>query len=184
MEEKIFSDEEILKMFNNGKTKETAFRIIVKQFSKQLYSRIRAIVNTHEETDDILQNTFVKAWRALDKFRLEANLYTWLFKIASNEAFSHIRSSQKNTAMSLDDDTLHLDICSIGSLQGDNSEQIEKKLLSAVSQLPKKQRLVFEMKYFKEMKYDDMAQELQTSVGALKASYHHAVKKIEKILTE
>ena len=105
-------------------------------------------------------------------------------KLPQTKLFPTLGLLKKNTAISLDDDTLHLDICSIGSLQGDNSEQIEKKLLSAVSQLPKKQRLVFEMKYFKEMKYDDMAEELQTSVGALKASYHHAVKKIEKILTE
>ena len=184
MEEKIFSDEEILNMFNAAKTKETAFRIIVKQFSKQLYTRIRTIVNSHEEADDILQNTFVKAWRALDKFRLEANLYTWLFKIASNEAYSFLRLNPKNMAVSLDDDTLHLDVYGIGSQQGDNSEQIEKKLLAAVNQLPAKQRIVFEMKYFKEMKYDDIATELNTSVGALKASYHHAVKKIEKILTD
>jgi len=182
MKDKIFSDEEIIKLFSETETRESAFRIIVKQFSRPLYARIRAVVNTHEATDDILQNTFVKAWRALDSFRKESNLYTWLYKIATNEALSFIKNSSKKFSVSLDEDNSIVDFLVSDSLEIQSGDEIKQKLQDAVKQLPEKQRIVFEMKYFMEMKYDDMAQELQTSVGALKASYHHAVKKIQKIL--
>ncbi len=178
----IVSDEEIIELFSNEKTREKAFRIIVSQFSRQLYSRIRAVVNSHEEADDILQNTFLKAWRSLANFRKEANLYTWLYKIATNEAFSFIRANSKKLSVSLDDDNLKLDFFTSGIDDAQSGEQIRQKLHNAVDKLPEKQRKVFEMKYFDEMKYDDMAIALNTSVGALKASYHHAVKKIEKLL--
>ncbi|MBQ3656951.1 MAG: RNA polymerase sigma factor [Bacteroidales bacterium] len=176
------SDEEIIALFNCERTKEKAFRIIVDKFSRQLYSRIRAVVNSHEEADDILQNTFLKAWRSLANFRGDANLYTWLYKIATNEAFSFLRANSKKLSVSLDDDNLRLDFLTSEIGDSQNGEQIRQRLQKAVSQLPEKQRKVFEMKYFEEMKYDDMAVILNTSVGALKASYHHAVKKIEKLL--
>ena len=178
----IVSDEEIIELFGSEKTREKAFRIIVNQFSRQLYSRIRAVVNSHEEADDILQNTFLKAWRSLANFRKESNLYTWLYKIATNEAFSFIRANSKKLSVSLDDDSLKLDFFTSGIDDAQSGEQIRQRLHNAVDQLPEKQKKVFEMKYFGEMKYDDMALELNTSVGALKASYHHAVKKIEKLL--
>lgn len=178
----IVSDEEIIELFSSEKTKEKAFRIIVNQFSRQLYSRIRAVVNSHEEADDILQNTFLKAWRSLANFRKESNLYTWLYKIATNEAFSFIRANSKKLSVSLDDDSLKLVFFTSGIDDAQSGEQIRQRLHNAVDQLPEKQKKVFEMKYFGEMKYDDMALELNTSVGALKASYHHAVKKIEKLL--
>ena len=181
--DKIYSDDEIFALFQTEKQRETAFRIIVKQFSRPLYGRIRAVVDSHEEADDILQNTFLKAWRSIDNFRGDSNLYTWLFKIATNEAFSFIRQNAKNLSVSLDNDNLHIETGGVTFQdEGQSGEQIAEKLHTAVGLLPEKQRIVFEMKYFMEMKYDDMAEKLKTSVGALKASYHHAVKKIEKFL--
>lgn len=178
----LVSDNEIIRLFSDAKTREKAFRIIVKQFSRPLYGRIRAVVNSHEEADDILQNTFLKAWRALVRFRDDSNLYTWLYKIATNEAFSFLRNNKSSLSVSLDDSDLQLERLTSEMQTSEDGEQIRQKLYEAVLKLPEKQRTVFEMKYFREMKYDDMAVELDTSVGALKASYHHAVKKIEKLL--
>ncbi|MBR4266670.1 MAG: sigma-70 family RNA polymerase sigma factor [Bacteroidales bacterium] len=183
MNKDSFSDVEILELFNDAETREMAFRIIVKQFGRQLYNRIRMIVGTHEETDDILQNTFVKAWRALSNFRLDASLYTWLFRIATNESLTYLRKSNRNLSVSLDDEESNFEPGSEEMETSETGDEIAEKLRQAVEKLPAKQRLVFTMKYYKEMKYEDMAVLLNTSVGALKASYHHAVKKIEILLS-
>ncbi|MCR5454164.1 MAG: sigma-70 family RNA polymerase sigma factor [Bacteroidales bacterium] len=170
-------------MFANSKTREAAFRIVVKQFGAQLYSRIRTIVGTHEETDDVLQNTFIKAWRSMDRFRLESSLYTWLFRIATNEALTFIRRNKQNVSLSINDDEMKITLPSNDMEGSETSDEIAEKLRSAVEKLPEKQKTVFRMKYYQEMKYDDMAGILKTSVGALKASYHFAVKKIENFLS-
>lgn len=184
MGKEYFSDSEILELFNDPETREMSFRIIVKQFGCQLYSRIRGIVNSHDEADDILQNTFVKAWRALPNFRLDATLFTWLFRIATNESLSFIRRNNRNMSVSLDDEDVQVDVASEEMQSSHTPDEIEAKLKQAIESLPAKQRLVFKMKYFKEMKYEEIANVLNTSVGALKASYHHAVKKIENFLAE
>ena len=182
MSETPYTDEAIMAMFADPKTREKAFRIVVNQYGAQLYSRIRTIVGSHDETDDVLQNTFIKAWRSLDRFRLESSLYTWLFRIATNEALTLVRRSKKTMSLSLDDDDMKITVPSNDLESSETGDEIAEKLQSAVEKLPEKQKLVFQMKYFKEMKYDDMAGILKTSVGALKASYHFAVKKIENFL--
>lgn len=183
MSDTNYTDEAIMAMFADPKTREAAFRIIVKQFGAQLYSRIRTIVGAHEETDDVLQNTFIKAWRSLDKFRFESSLYTWLFRIATNESLTFVRRSKKSVSMSLDDDEMKITVPGNDMESSETGDEIAQKLRSAVQRLPEKQKLVFTMKYYKDMKYDDMAGILKTSVGALKASYHFAVKKIENFLS-
>ncbi len=182
MNDTTYTDEAIMAMFADPTTREKAFRIIVKQFGAQLYSRIRAIVGGHEETDDVLQNTFIKAWRSLDRFRLESSLYTWLFRIATNEALTLVRRRKSKMSLSLYDDEMKITVPSNDLESSETGDEIADKLQSAVEKLPEKQKLVFQMKYFQEMKYDDMAGILKTSVGALKASYHFAVKKIENFL--
>ena len=183
MNDTNYTDEAIMAMFANVKTREAAFRIVVKQFGTQLYSRIRTIVGSHEETDDVLQNTFIKAWRSLDRFRLESSLYTWLFRIATNEALTFVRRNNKAAALSINDDEMKITLPVNDMESSETGDEIAEKLLWAVEKLPEKQKLVFQMKYYQDMKYDDMASILKTSVGALKASYHFAVKKIENFLS-
>ncbi len=157
------------------------FRIIVERYSSRLYWHIRRLVILHEDADDALQNTFINAWRNIDSFRSESSIYTWLYSIATNESLAIINKRKKNAAISLDD----LGSYFISSREGStwfDGDEAQIKLQNAILQLPEKQRIVFNLKYFDDMKYEDMSKILKTSVGALKASYHHAVKKIEKIL--
>ena len=183
MSDANYTDEAIMAMFADPKTREAAFRIVVKQFGAQLYSRIRTIVGSHQETDDVLQNTFIKAWRSMDRFRLESSLYTWLFRIATNEALTYVRRNKQNVSLSINDDEMKITLPANDMESSETGDEIAEKLHSAVEKLPEKQKLVFTMKYYQEMKYDDMAGILKTSVGALKASYHFAVKKIENFLS-
>lgn len=139
------------------------------------------MVKTHEDTDDVLQNTFVKVYRNLDKYRSESKLYTWLYRIATNESLNHFRKAERNKSVSIDDEDSN-----IYSLTSDNyfdGNSAQKKLASAIDTLPEKQKIVFNLRYYDEMPYKDMSEVLSTSVGALKASYHLAVKKIENIIT-
>ncbi len=175
-----YSEKDLVRLFKqNGK--EEAFHAIVLRYRERIYRHIRQMVFTHEDTDDIMQETFIKVWKNLDQFREESNLYTWIYRIATNETLTFIRKSKQNRHMrwSSVEHTLSETLQDDGL---DGSEMIREKLMKAVATLPEKQRLVFNMKYFGEMKYEDMAVILSTSVGALKASYHHAVKKVEKIL--
>ena len=157
------------------------FRLVVEKYSSKLYWHIRRLVILHEDADDALQNTFINAWRSFGDFRSESSLYTWLYTIATNEALALIYKIKKNTAVSLDDLGSHFANSQEGSTWFDGDEA-QVKLQNAILQLPDKQRIVFNLKYFDEMTYHDMSSVLKTSEGALKASYHHAVKKIEKIL--
>jgi RNA polymerase sigma-70 factor (ECF subfamily) len=141
------------------------------------------MVIKHEDTDDALQNTFIKVWGNLDNFRSESGLYTWLYRIATNEALTLLKKKKRKYLLPLTDVENQL----ANTLEADeefNGTDIQKKLQKALLTLPEKQRLVFHMKYFDDMKYEEISEILSTSVGALKASYHHAVKKIENYLSE
>lgn len=157
------------------------FRLVVEMYSSKLYWHIRRLVILHEDADDALQNTFINVWRNIGDFRNESALYTWLYAIATNEALALINKRKRNAAVSFDD----LGSYFTGSMEGStwfDGNEAQVKLQNAILQLPDKQRIVFNLKYFEEMTYEDMSKVLKTSEGALKASYHHAVKKIEKIL--
>lgn len=180
--QKLNIDEEALLLFSNG-NKEKAFELILNYYKEKLYWHIRKIVLTHDDTDDVLQNTFIKVWNNLGDFRADSKLYTWLYRIATNESLSFLKRKNRRTLVPLSGKNYDMS----ETLQSDsffNGDKIQLQLQKALLQLPEKQRIVFNMKYFDEMKYEDMAEILSTSVGALKASYHHAVKKIEKYLTE
>jgi RNA polymerase sigma factor (sigma-70 family) len=157
------------------------FRLVVEKYSSKLYWHIRRLVILHEDADDALQNTFINAWKSIGDFRNESSLYTWLYTIATNEALALINKRKKNSAVSLDDLGSHFANSQEGSTWFDGDEA-QAKLQNAILQLPEKQRIVFNLRYFDEMSYFDMSSVLKTSEGALKASYHLAVKKIEKFL--
>ena len=157
------------------------FRLVVEKYSSKLYWHIRRLVILHEDADDALQNTFINAWKSIGDFRNESSLYTWLYTIATNEALSLINKRKRNAAISLDDLGSHFANSTEGSTWFDGDEA-RIKLQNAILKLPEKQRIVFNLKYYDEMTYEEMSKILKTSVGALKASYHHAVKKIEIII--
>jgi len=160
---------------------EKGFRLIVESYSQKLYWHIRRLVILHEDADDALQNTFINAWKGHSDFRSESSLYTWLYTIATNEALALINKRKRNAAISLDELGSYFENSHEGSTWFDGDEA-QIKLQNAILKLPEKQRVVFNLKYFDEMTYEDMSKILNTSEGALKASYHHAVKKIEKML--
>jgi RNA polymerase sigma-70 factor (ECF subfamily) len=170
-------DRKILNDFKSPELREQSFRVIVDAYKRPLYQHIRKIVGNHEDADDALQNTFIKAWRYLDNFEGNSTIYTWLYRIAANEALTIIRKNKTKGAATLPD------VLPGNTTDGPSSDTISRKLQVAINQLPDKQRLVFEMKYFQEMKYEEIALATKTTVGALKASYFHAVKKIEAFLT-
>lgn len=178
---KDISDKELVQLFLDGSDKNHAFDMIVRKYQKKLYWHIRKMLISHDDTDDVLQNTMINAFFGLEHFREDSSLYTWLYRIATNEALSAIKKKKRRMILNLDDAWSQLEKI----LEEDaycNGDEIQVKLQKAILTLPEKQRLVFNMKYFDEMKYEDIAEILDTSVGALKASYHHAVKKIEKYL--
>ena len=174
-------DEKLIRLFKAGATREAAFAAIIRKYQERLYWHLRRMLHVHEDADDVLQNTFIKVWKNLDKFREDARLYTWLYRIATNEALTHINKEKKHRNGSLDNEDLGL----ADRLRADeyfDGDEAAIKLQEAIDQLPEKQKLVFNMRYFQELKYDELSEILETSVGALKASYHHAVKKIEQYL--
>ncbi len=172
-----YNEEEILKLLQNSKTQSRAFEEIVNHYSQPLYWQIRRLVVDHEDTDDVLQNTFIKAWSNITAFRGESKLSTWLYKIAYNESLTFL--NHRRDKLSLDDNVSMI----TDTLESDpyfDGNETQKMLQEAINQLPDKQKAVFNMKYFEEMKYEDMSTITGTSVGALKASFHLAVKKIEE----
>ncbi len=176
-----YSDIELLELFQQPLKKEFAFGLVLKKYKKQIYWHIRKIVISHDDADDVAQNTFVKIWKSLPEFRGESKLFTWIYRIATNEAITFLNQKKKKIVISFTSveeylkNTLESDVYFSGS-------EIQMKLQKAILELPEKQRIVFNMKYFDEMQYDEMSEILDTSVGALKASYHHAVKKVEDFL--
>ena len=177
----INNDSELIKLFQEGKSQDEIFRLIIEKYKERLYKLIRSILIDHYDTDDALQNTFIKAWEGLGNFRGEAGLYTWLYRIATNEALTFLRKKKRHTLVSFSSIEKKM-AEKLTEVEYFNGDALQLKFQKAVLSLPEKQRLVFNMKYFHEMKYEDMSAILETSVGALKASYHHAVKKIEKYM--
>jgi RNA polymerase sigma-70 factor, ECF subfamily len=179
----VDSEKRLVTALQNPKTQDKAFRELMTLYKERLYWHIRNIVKTHDDTDDVLQNTFVKVYRNISNFKGDSKLYSWLYRIATNESITHINKIAKRQQISVEDiqhqlaDSLHADSYFSG-------DEIQAKLQIALAKLPQKQQLVFNMKYFEAMKYNDISAVLGTSVGALKASYHHAVKKIENYLSE
>lgn len=172
----------ILSSFKDEKTRDIAFTQLVRKYQERLYWHIRRMVTEHEDTNDILQNVFIKVWKNLADFRQEANLYTWMYRIATNETLTWIEQQKKRSAVSLSgDENIFAD--KLVAQKGFDANKLEWKLQQAIQSLPEKQRIVFNLRYYDEMPYEEMAVVLDTSVGALKASYHHAVKKVEAFIT-
>ncbi|MCR5314832.1 MAG: sigma-70 family RNA polymerase sigma factor [Bacteroidaceae bacterium] len=172
-----YNEEETLKRLQDPKTQTRAFEEIVNHYSQPLYWQIRRLVVEHEDADDVLQNTFIKAWTNISSFRGESKLSTWLYKIAYNESLTFL--NHKREQLSIDD----LNSMVTETLESDpyfDGDETQLMLQEAINSLPDKQKAVFNMKYFEEMKYEEMSQITGTSVGALKASFHLAVKKIEE----
>lgn len=174
------TDQEILQEFNTKGGENTAFNKLVKKYQERLYWHIRRMVLSHDDTDDVIQNTFVKVWKGLPKFREEANLYTWMYRIATNETITFINANKKRMATSMDE--VGQELRSQKANDFFTGDEIEIKLHQAISTLPEKQKLVFNMKYFDELKYEEIAEVVGGTVGSLKASYFHAVKKIEDFI--
>lgn len=172
----------ILEMLRDENQKRKGFNLLVKNMSEPLYWQIRKMVLSHDDADDILQNTFLKIWTCIDQFRGESKLSTWMFRIAINETYSFLNKERAKNQ----NDFTDMEDYMVLNLEGDSyfsGDELAKKLQKAILTLPDKQRLVFNMKYYNDMKYEEMSEILGTSVGALKASYHHAFKKIEAFLT-
>lgn len=175
------SDAELLIQFRSPTTKEQSFNTIVKKYQEKLYWHIRHLLITHEDTNDALQNCLIKIWKGLDGFREDSQLYTWLYRIATNEALTFIEQQKRKATTSLDNE----EYTKINYIKADpyfDADKLEWKLQLAIQKLPEKQRIVFNLRYYDEMPYEEMSKILETSQGALKASYHHAVKKIEEYI--
>lgn len=175
-------EQEFIQQLLDPKTQNTAFQKLLADYQRPLYNHIRNMVLNHDDADDVLQNTFVKVFRHLNGFKGDSKLFSWMYRIATNEAITFLNQKSKRSGYtSLEQQTRLVD-----NLKADtwfDGNDIQLKLQKAVALLPQKQQLVFKMKYFEELKYENMSEILGTSVGALKASYHHAVKKIEDYMT-
>lgn len=171
----------LISELQNAKTKEVAFKKLLSQYKERLYWHIRKIVISHDDANDVLQNTFVKIFKNIDNFKAESKLYSWMYRIATNEAISFINKKAKNKSIDITDYQQKM----VSNLEDDNwfsGNEIQIILQKAIATLPHKQQLVFNMKYFDDLKYKEISEILETSVGGLKASYHHAVKKIEQFI--
>jgi RNA polymerase sigma-70 factor (ECF subfamily) len=178
-------DSEILNLFQNEQSREKAFTLLVKKYQERLYWHIRRMLVHHEDTNDVLQNMFVKIWRSLANFRQDSSLYTWMYRIATNETLTYLEQQKKRRSLSISDDGSELGNVLSNSLKaekGFDPNNLEWKLQLAIQSLPEKQRAVFTLRYYDEMPYEKMAEVLETSEGSLKASYHHAAKKVEEFI--
>ncbi|MHC5352937.1 RNA polymerase sigma factor [Myroides sp. LJL115] len=177
------SHDTLLKQLQDPLTKHTAFAQLVELYQKRLYLHIRTIVLNHEDTDDVLQETFIKIYQNIDSFKGESQLFSWMYRIATNQSLDFLKAKAKKNKIS----NQEINEIILQDLQQDEYFDYSNAsilLQKAVNALPEKQQLVFKMKYFQDMDYQSMSDILQTSVGALKASYHHAVKKIEHFLKD
>ena len=170
----MIDEKALYKQLHDASTKEAAFTRLVREYQEPLYWQIRRMVVVHDDANDVLQNTFIKAWSAIDSFRGESRLQTWLFRIAINESLNYLNKKKQVLSLDQTDGSLADMLASDSYFDGD---EVQRQFQTAINTLPEKQRLVFDLKYFDEMKYEDMSSLLGTSIGALKASYHHAVKK-------
>lgn len=179
---KEMPDEQILGLLRKPATYELGFRTLMVTYQERLYHHIRRMITDHDDTDDVLQNTFVKVHRGLAGFREQSGLYTWMYRIATNEALSFLQSRKRKSVQSLDEESAaHERISGDVFFDGDAAQA---RLLAGIQTLPDKQKAVFNMRYYDEMSYEQMSKVTGTSVGALKASYHHAAKKVETYLKE
>lgn len=174
-------EKQLVKDLQDPKTAHTAFDTLMRLYGEQVYWQIRKMVMNHEDANDLLQNSFLKAWNNLDNFRGDARLSTWLYKIAINETINFL-NKERNRRNITDDTQDEFLLSNIESDEYFDGDELQEEFQKAITALPEKQRLVFNMRYFDEMKYEKMSEILGTSVGALKASYHHAVKKITAFL--
>jgi len=175
---KKISDEKIIDLLNSESTYEAGFSMLMQTYQERLYWHIRRMVFDHEDANDVIQNTFVKVFRSWHTFQGRSKLYTWLYRIATNESITFLNQKKRKSTTSIDNEETDL----ANRLEADtyfDGDEAQMKLQIALGHLPPKQRLVFSMRYYEEMPYNEMSEILETSVGALKASYHHAVKKIE-----
>ena len=178
-----WTDEEIIEKIQDEKTINYGFNLLMDKYQEKVYSVIRRMVIDHDAADDAAQETFVKVWKNIESFKGDSKLYTWIYRIATNEALNHLRKKKRRFFIPIGDIEHELS----SSLDTDiyySGDEIQLKLQKSLLKLPEKQRLVFNMKYFEEMKFKDIAELMEVSVGSLKAQYHHAVKKIEKFIKE
>mgnify|MGYP001627793318 FL=1 len=179
----MINELELLNRLNAEQTKEQAFKELLNLYKERLYWHIRHIVKSHDDTDDVLQNTFIKVYKNINGFKGDSKLFSWMYRIATNEAITHLNQNSKRYSISSEE----LQQKAVNNLKSDvyfEGDDIQLKLQQAIATLPQKQQLVFNMKYFEDIKYSEMSNILDTSEGALKASYHIAVKKIEEYLTK
>lgn len=181
--DKLADDKDLTKRLQDPSTCRKAFEDVIARYSEPLYWQIRRMVQSHDDASDLLQNVFLKAWSSIDQFRGDAKISTWLYKIAINESLTFLDQQRKRQTSALDDNDSEL-IARIEADEHFDGDELSKKFRKAIATLPEKQRLVFNMRYFDEMPYDRMSNILGTSVGALKASYHLAVKKIQQYFEE
>ncbi len=177
------TEKELEEKLKKADQRKDAFSSLVRIYQERLYWHIRKMLLSHDDANDVLQNTFMKAWAGLDNFRGDSQLSTWLYRIATNETLTFLSSQRMKNSFS----TMEMEDLMLQNLKADSyfdGDEVQMKLQKAILTLPEKQRLVFNMKYFDDITYEEMEKILNTSVGALKASYHHAVKKIEKYFEE
>lgn len=185
MSERNLPDQDslLIQAFKEASTREQAYTQIIRKYQERLYWHVRRLVVNHEDANDVLQNVFIKVWNYLDNFREESNLYTWLYRIATNETLTFLDKEKRRRSVSLSDEDSNL-ANQLRAERGFDPDKLEWKLQQAIQKLPEKQRIVFTLRYYDEMPYDEMSSVLETSAGALKASYHHAVKKVEDFLKQ
>ena len=175
-------EQEFINSLLNPKTQNQAFQQLLRDYQRPLYNHVRSIVLNHDDADDVLQNVFIKIFQNLKNFKGESKLFSWMYRIATNESLTFLKQKSKNSGISSET----LQNKTIDNLEADvffDGNEIQIKLQKAIALLPEKQQLVFKMKYFQELKYEEISEILGTSVGGLKASYHLAVKKIEAFVT-
>jgi len=179
----LIAEADLVQELKDSKTQSRAFEVLVNTYKQRLYWHIRRIVLNHDDADDVLQNTFIKVYKNIEGFKGDSKLYSWMYRIATNEALSFLKSKSKKQGISNEE----LQNQMLDNLQADvyfEGDEIQLKLQKAIATLPEKQKLVFNMKYFQELKYEEISEILETSVGGLKASYHLAAKKIEAYLKD
>ncbi len=176
-------DAKLLELIKDPETREKGFRVFVETYQKRVYGMVRKMVIIHEDADDIVQNTFIKAYKNIDSFHGKSTLFTWIYRIAVNESLNFLEKKKRRNFFSMED---HHEVM-LGYLDRSSlidGDEVQRKLQKAIIRLPEKQRLVFNLRYFEDLPYEEISKMTQTTVGGLKAGYHHAVKKIEEILKE
>ena len=179
----MIAEETLVAQLKDKESQARAFEVLVNTYKERLYWHIRRIVLDHDDTDDVLQNTFIKVYRNIEGFKGESKLYSWLYRIATDESLSFLKTKSRKLGQSSE----AVQEAMVNRLESDvyfEGDEIQLKLQQAIATLPEKQKLIFNMKYFDEMKYEEISEILDTSVGGLKASYHLAVKKIKSHLNE